>query len=114
LLAGQVRGLFDFSISSPPAPGTGVPEFARLEPVAGTPDLLSGPMPEPEDRTPGPNVWVCRECRWPVPKPKIHCPRCGHVKTVNTGRATERGTVLILLLFTATILVFLLAIVIAG
>ena len=94
MLAREARTLFDLPVSPPPAPGTGAPRFTDLEPIAEKPDLLSGPLPAPEDRTPGKNVWICPACRWPVPKPKIHCPRCGFMKRVNETKATERHTLL--------------------
>ena len=94
MLAREAQGLFDLPVSSPPAAGT-VPQFTQFEPIAETPDLLAGPLPGPEDRSPGPNVWICRECRWPVPKPKLYCPRCGFVKRVNESSAMERSTLLL-------------------
>lgn len=94
MLAREARALFDLSVPPPPAPGTGRTKFSEFEPIAEKPDLLAGPLPAPEDRTPGKNVWVCPDCRWPVPKPKIHCPRCGFMKRVNEKRATERHTLL--------------------
>ena len=93
MLAREAQGLFDLPVPSPPAPGT-VPKFTEFEPIAEAPDLLAGPMPGPEDRSPGPNVWICRKCRWPVPKPKVHCPRCGFVKRVNESSAMEQNTLL--------------------
>ncbi len=89
MLAKEVHGLFDLPTASPPAPGTGEPTFARLEPLGQGPELLSGPLPEPEDRTPGPHVWVCPNCRWLVPKRKHHCPRCGYIMRVIQARSTE-------------------------
>ncbi len=114
VLARQVPGLFDFTISAPPPPGTLTPKYARLEPVAKSSDPLLGPMPEPEDRTPGPNVWICRKCRWPVPRPKIHCPRCGHVKKVNDSGATEKTTLVMLLLIMAALSALLFVVLVTG
>ncbi len=108
MLAREARGLFDLSVSSPPAPGTGLPELSQLDPVGESADLLSGALPEPEDRTPGPNVWVCPGCRWPVRKPKTHCARCGYVKKVHESEVTDRRTMLILLLAAAAFVLFVL------
>lgn len=113
-LARQVPGLFDLPVHSPPAPGTGMPQVAELEPVTKTPDLLSGPLPEPEDRSPGPGVWVCPDCRWPVPKSKTYCSRCGYVKRVSESRGTEQETMLMLLFVAAAIVVVMLVIAING
>jgi predicted nucleic acid-binding Zn ribbon protein len=108
MLAREARGLFDLRVSSPPAPGTGLPNITPLEPVAEGVDLLSGPLPEPEDRTPGPNVWVCPGCRWPVPRSKTNCPRCAYVKKVNESQGTEQRTMLVLFLIAAAIIIFVL------
>lgn len=114
MLAREARGLFDLPVSSsPPAPGT-VPQFTNFEPLVEASDLLSGPMPAPEDRSPGPNVWVCPDCRWPVPKPKTHCSRCGFVKKVNESRVTEQRILLTLLFGALTVVAVALAFLIAG
>lgn len=109
VLAGNVSELFDLPVSSPPSPGTGISEPAPIKPMPEGPNLLSGPLPEPEKRPPGRNVWICRKCRWPVPKPKTYCPRCGYVKTVNDSRATERSA-LVLLIFAIIVVLSLLAV----
>ncbi len=109
VLAGNVSELFDLPVSSPPSPGARIREPAPMPPVSAGPDLLSGPLVEPERRQTGRNVWICRKCRWPVPKPKTYCPRCGYVKTVNDSRATERSA-LVLLIFAIIIVLSLLAV----
>ena len=113
MLARETRGLFDLPVTfSPPAPGT-VPEFTNFEPMTEGADLLAGPMPAPEDRSPGPNVWVCPDCRWPVPKPKTHCSRCGF-KRVNENRGTEQRILLMLLFGALAVVVVAIASLIAG
>jgi predicted nucleic acid-binding Zn ribbon protein len=113
MLAREARGLFDLPVSPPPAPGT-VPQFTSFEPMTESADLLSGPMPSPEDRSPGPNVWVCPDCRWPVPKPKTHCSRCGFVKRVNDSRVSEQRVLLMLLFAGLAIIAVAIAFLIAG
>ena len=109
VLAGNVSELFDLPVSSPPPAGTKPPRPAPIAPMPEGPDLLSGPLVEPEKRQPKRNVWICRKCRWPVPKPKTYCPRCGYVKTVNDTRATERSAI-VLLIFAIIIVLSLLAV----
>ncbi len=114
MLAKDVNGLFDLPVVSPPPAGTVLPELPQLEPVAASADLLSGPMPEPEDRTPGPNVWVCRDCRWPVPKGKTNCPRCGYIKKVSEGRSMGQDVGVALLLVATFIVVLMIVCLLYG
>jgi hypothetical protein len=109
MLAKEVEGLFDFPITSrAPAPGTRQPLIGQPAPQSEESDLLSGPLPEPENRDPGPNVWVCPGCRWPVPKKKATCPRCGYFRTLNEGRFTEQRTALLLLVLVAVVVLVVL------
>ena len=112
-LAREVPRLLDLAVSSPPPPET-VPQYPNLEPVADQPDLLAGPIPAPEERSPGRDVWVCPKCRWPVPKPKTHCSRCGFVKKVSGSRHTDKYILVMLFLMALAVIAVAIALLIKG
>ena len=115
VLAREVPRLFDLLVSSPPAPGVvSQPKVVNLAPITEKPDLLSGPLPAPEERSPGKNVWVCPQCRWPVPKPKTHCARCGFVKGVRKNRRAENLILVMLFLIALAIIAVAIALLIKG
>ncbi|MHB8900407.1 MAG: GYF domain-containing protein [Thermoguttaceae bacterium] len=105
----EARRLLDLAPFRLPTAKPPAPEVTPLPPLERGPDLLSGPLPEPESRPPYPNAWVCPSCRWAVPKAKTHCARCGYVAKVHDSGAADRFAALMVFLLVAAIVAVLVA-----